>query len=171
MRQNKNILFISRVGLFAALLCLSAWLYLPFAVPVTLQSFVLFWMLGTMKPKVSLTALLVYLSLGAVGLPVFGGFQGGIGVILGPSGGFLLGFIPCALLCAPLFPKAKRISLRIAVGVLGTVILYLCGAIWYTFVYGNGDAFAVCVLPFLLPDAVKIVLAATLSEKLGRFIQ
>ncbi len=171
MRQNKRILFVSKVGLFAALLCLSAWLYLPFAVPITMQSFVLFWMLGVMKPKISVSALLVYLSLGMVGLPVFGGFQGGIGVILGPSGGFLLGFIPSALLCAYLYQKANRATARIAIGVVGTAIIYLCGTLWYTLVYGNGNAFSVCVLPFLLPDTVKVLLATMLSGRLGRFIQ
>lgn len=171
MRQNKRILFICKVGLFTALLCLSAWMYLPFAVPITLQTFVLFWMLGTVKPKTALFTLLVYLTLGLAGLPVFGGFQGGVGVILGPGGGFLLGFIPCALLCAYLYPKSLHTGYRLAVSGVGIAIIYLCGTLWYTFVYGHGNAFSVCILPFIVPDAIKILLATTLSKKLGRLIR
>ena len=162
-------------GLFAALLALCAWLSFPLAdVAVTLQTFGIFLCLGVLGGKRGTVAIFVYLLLGAVGLPVFSGFRGGIGALMGVTGGYLTGFLFCGLtywLFTTLFPKHPLIAM-----VTGLVICYLFGNIWYYYMYAGGSTATVsfivikCVLPYLLPDGVKLLLAWHLSKKLKRFV-
>ena len=162
-------------GLFAALLALCAWLSFPLAdAAITLQTFGVFLCLGVLGGKRGTAAILVYLLLGAVGLPVFSGFRGGLGALLGVTGGYLTGFLFCGLtywLLTNLFPKYPLIAMM-----TGLVICYLFGSIWYYYMYTGGSTATVsfivlkCVLPYLLPDAVKLLLAWHLSKKLKRFV-
>ena len=144
-----------------------------FAIPFTLQGFAVFAILRLLGWKKGGTAIFVYLALGAVGLPVFSGFCGGYGVLFGQTGGFLFGF----LLTAPIYAvfeklgKGKRLftALGMAAGLLAD---YLSGALWYYFLFARGTSFvaalAVTVLPFLLPDAIKIALALLVSERMKK---
>ena len=155
---------LTEIALSVAILSVSAMLTLPFlAIPFTLQSFAFLAVMGLLGAKRGGAAVLVYLALGAVGLPVFSGFTGGLGVILGPTGGFLLGF----LASVPLFiPKGK-----ILLPMLLSVLLYnIIGSLWYYIFYAEGTSYlaslAVTVLPYLAPDAVKAALAYLTVKRL-----
>ena len=157
---------LTRCALFAALMAICAWLAVPVGeISVTMQSFALFLTLGLLGGRQGSAACAVYLLLGAVGLPVFSGFQGGFGVLLGPTGGYLWGFLAAALiywLVSTRFPK----WLAMGLGMLGC---YACGTAWFYFAYGQIGLWAVllkCVAPYLLPDAAKIAFALLMAKKI-----
>ena len=155
-------------GVFAALLCVCAWLSIPVGSgAVTLQSFGVFLALGVLGGKWGCVSVLVYLICGSVGLPVFSGFRGGMGVLLSATGGYLWGFLLMGL-CYWLLRRCIRQDwVCMAVGQL---VCYLCGTVWYAAAYAGGMGFwqvaALCVLPYLIPDAIKLWLAVWLTRRL-----
>ena len=164
---------LSRAALFAALMALCAWISVPAPVPFTLQTFALFLAPGLLGGKLGMAAVGAYLLLGAAGLPVFAGFSGGIGVLLGATGGFLLGFLLTALVMWGAEAALGRSEpVFLASAVLGQGLCYLFGSAWYACGYAGGAAglpaaLSACVLPFLLPDAAKLALAFALRRRLS----
>ena len=138
-------------------------------VPVSLGTFCMCLLALVIDRRCALMALMLYVLLGAVGLPVFAGFSGGAHVLVGPTGGYLFGYIPMVTVVS-LIGGRQRNLLRMALGMaLGHVICYGFGAVWYA-VQANmslWEALAVGVLPFLLFDAVKMVAAGALALLLG----
>ena len=164
-------------ALFAALLAVCAWLAIPAGeMMFTMQTFGVFLALGLLGGKRGTAAILVYLALGAVGLPVFTGFRGGIGALLGVTGGYLSGFLVSGLvywLITGLLGNSGKI--RLLGMVAGLLTCYVFGCLWFRFGYlqsgmGMGLIVAKCVLPYLLPDACKLALAFYLTGRLQRFI-
>jgi biotin transport system substrate-specific component len=143
-----------------------AWICLPLGeVAVTMQSFGVFLTLCLLGGSKGTAAFSAYLILGAVGLPVFSGFRGGFGVLLGPTGGYLWGFLLACLLFWLLERRLPKTMLLI----LGQLLCYLCGTAWYLFVYAPGGfwpAVLVCVVPYLLPDALKLSLALGIAGRI-----
>jgi biotin transport system substrate-specific component len=128
---------------------------------------VLNWKYGTL-------AVLLYILIGLVGLPVFSGFEGGAQKLVGPTGGFLIGYIPCALIIGLLVDKLeKKIWIYPVVMVLGTAVLYAFGTAWFmiSLKYTLAAALMACVVPFLIFDAVKIVLASVVSPILRKTLK
>ncbi len=159
---------MTRCALFAALLCLCGWLSLPLGgLVISLQSFGLFLALGTLGGKRGTVCVALYLALGAVGLPVFTGFQSGFGALLGPTGGYLWGFLAAALVYWGL---EKQLPGWICM-ILGMAVCYACGTAWYLMAFGGAffPVLALCVVPYVLPDGVKIGLALLLSGRLKKF--
>ena len=162
-------------ALFAAILAVSAWLTVPGEVPFTLQTFGVFAALGLLGGKRGTIAIALYLVLGAVGLPVFSGFRGGFGVLLGTTGGYIFGFLLSGLLYWALTALlGNRGWVRLLAMVLGLLLCYAAGTGWFLLVYlqktgpiSLGVVLAKCVVPFLLPDAVKLILAWLLSPPAG----
>lgn len=180
-RKNKGdtIVELTKTALFSALFCVLAphTIYVPLSpVGITLGSFLVYItavLLGSTRGVVSIA---LYLLLGFFGLPVFSGYTAGVGVLTGPSGGFLLGYLPCVWITG-LFVRRRRVGLSgvllfLAGMVSGTILLYGVGVLWFYFVYAESAAFgevlATCVLPFLFPDAIKIALASVLYKPLVR---
>ena len=171
MQNKSRILKICRVGLFAALLALGAWIAIPFPVPITLQTFVLFLVAGTLPLVQALSSVAVYLGIGLVGLPVFAGFGAGIGTFLGPTGGFLLGFLPAVLLFSLSCDKKQSFLWQAMSACVSLILIYSCGAVWYTLVYGGKGVIGACILPFFPADAIKIAIALPLARRLKRHIR
>lgn len=157
-------------AMMAAVLCLLCPIAVPVgAVPVSLTNFVIFLMLYLLGIRKTLTAYIVYWVLGAVGMPVFSGFQGGVGKLFGPTGGFLLGFAWMIPVAGKIMECGSRKPLPAAVGmVLGMLIDYALGTVWFSFQTSThfGQALAICVLPFLAVDVLKIVAALSLGSAL-----
>ena len=129
-----------------------------------MQTFGIFLTLSLLGGGQGTAACIVYLLLGAVGLPVFSGFQGGLGVLLGPTGGYLWGF---AALCLCYWALKKPVGDLVAM-ILGLLLCYVCGTVWYAVIYG-GNFWAIvlkCVVPYLVPDGLKLFLAMTLRKRL-----
>ncbi len=163
-------------ALFAALIgvCAQVQLPLPGMVPVSLAT------LGVMMSGLLLgargggMAVLVYLLLGAAGVPVFAGFKGGLAVLAGPTGGYLTGYLPCAVLSGLALPGLqKRFGGRCLLAALGAAACIAAGTAWFMHVTGRtlGESLAACVVPFLPGDAAKILLAAFLSPRLRKALQ
>ncbi len=166
---------LAQCALFAAVTAVCAWISIPLGNLVfTMQSFAVFLTLFTLGGMKGTVAVLVYLCLGAVGLPVFSGFRGGIGAFLDMTGGYLWGFLAAGvlywLLTSLLGPR-----FRIGAAVLGQLLCYACGVIWLYHFFPDihnatiGISLSVYVLPYLLPDAVKIFLALSLSKRLKHY--
>lgn len=166
-------------ALGAALMAVCAWISIPATVPFTLQTFAVFLVTGLLGLKCGTLSVLVYLLLGAVGLPVFAGFQGGVGSLLGVTGGYLIGFLFTALTVG-LMTKYLGRSLMVLIGsmVLGLALCYAFGSAWFLALYTRStgaitiaSVLSTCVLPFLIPDAVKIALAVILVKRLEKVIR
>ncbi len=150
-------------GLMTALTCILGpmSLALPFTpVPISLTNFVVFlsvWLLGWRLGTVSY---LIYLLLGLAGLPVFSGFTGGAGKLLGPTGGYLIGFIFLAVLMGIVFDKSESRLVRLAGMILGMIVAYLFGTAWlaYQSKIGLFAALGSAVIPFIPGDLVKMAI-------------
>ena len=166
------------ISLFAAFFAVSAWITVPFAIPFTMQTFAIFLACLTLGGGHAALSVTVYLLAGAVGLPVFSGFRGGAGVLLGPTGGYLVGFVALCLVyqavtaLLPNIKKKKPLAL-----LLGLAVLYLFGTVWYVLLslkaggVGFFAAFSTCVLPFVLPDLAKMALSFLVTNRIKSFLK
>ena len=167
---------MARCALFAALLAVCAWTAVPLGdVAFTMQTLGVFLALGLLGGKWGTVSICVYLLLGAAGAQVFSGFRGGIGVLMGATGGYLAGFLCSGLiywLVTALWGCSAKA--RICAMVLGLLGCYAFGTLWFRFWYGQGGSLGLilikCVLPYLLPDAAKLTAAYFLTNRLKRFL-
>ena len=174
--MKTKIRTICEISMFTALMAVCAWIYVPFAIPFTLQTFALFLCLLLSGGKKSLICTGVYLFIGAVGLPVFSCFGSGFGVLFGAAGGFLWGFpIASALfwMLTALLRATEKTRLLCCFACMASY--YLCGTLWYLLLYaGDGitlsSALLTCVIPFIIPDTVKLFLAYIVYARLGKVI-
>lgn len=177
MDKGKTSLSISDLtlmALFTAVMAVCSWISIPAAVPFTLQTFAVFLTAGLLGGRRGTLTVLVYILLGAIGLPVFSGFTGGIGHLLGPTGGYIIGFIFSALmmwLAEKLFGKSLTV-LAVSMAA-GLIVCYAFGTAWFIGVYtrttgevGVMTALGWCVFPYVIPDAIKITVALILSRRL-----
>lgn len=156
-------------AMLSALIALCAWLTIPIPpIGFTMQTFAVFLTLGLLGGKWGSISIFIYLLLGAVGLPVFSGFHGGISALLGPTGGFLFGFLAAGLI----YGFLSKIHILFAM-VTGLLVCYAFGCLWYCVYFGSESFFsavALCVLPYAIPDVFKICLAYQMTKKLRRIL-
>ena len=157
-----------RAALFAGAMAVCAWLAVPISdIGFTMQTFGVFLALGLLGGKWGTVSIGIYLLMGLVGLPVFSGFRGGPGMLLGVTGGYLWGF----LLAGLVYWALERFG-RLPAMVGGLLICYACGTLWFLQYSGGGIALVLlrCVVPYLIPDGIKIFLAWSLSRRIARHI-
>ncbi len=167
------------ISIFVVLMAICSWISIPLTIPVTLQTFGIFAAIGLLGGKRGTIAVLIYILLGLVGVPVFSGFTGGPGIILGTTGGYIIGFLFTALLMWGMERIFGRSTFILALSmVLGLIVCYAFGTVWFMAVYasssGSVGIMAVlgwCVFPFILPDILKIVLALILTRRLAKVVQ
>lgn len=156
-----------RCAVCAALLTVCAWIAVPVGtIGFTMQSFGVFMILCLLGGAKGTVSYFIYLLLGAVGFPVFSGFQGGLGVLIGPTGGYLMGF---ALACL-LFWLLEKVLPHWLLMILGMVLCYVCGSVWFYILYAGSGFIPImiqCVLPYLLPDGIKLALAWLTAHKIS----
>ncbi|MCD7735702.1 MAG: biotin transporter BioY [Lachnospiraceae bacterium] len=166
------------IAIFAALMAVCSWISIPTTVPFTLQTFGVFMAVGILGGKRGTLAVLVYILLGAIGLPVFAGFSGGIGTLLGTSGGYIIGFLFSALTMWLIEKTLGRSAfVQIFSMLIGLAVCYAFGTAWFMAVYtsrsgavGLATVLGWCVFPFIIPDLLKTALAFVLSNRLRRFL-
>lgn len=170
---------MAKCAVFSAMLCI----VLPFSIPigeipVTLAMFMVILTASVLEPIPSLVSIVLYLALGGVGLPVFSGGKGGFAVFLGPTGGYLWGYLPMVLVISLLIhvirKKASSSGIRIFcsffAALLGIAICYLIGTMQFCLLTDSDPSYAatLCVYPFIPFDLVKAAAAVYLGEKLHR---
>ena len=178
-KKQKSVQSMIFIALFATLMCIGAWIHFPSPVPATMQTFVVFVALGLLGSKNTFIMLLVYIALGAVGLPVFSGFTSGVGALTGPTAGFIWGFlmgVPVFYIFEKYFANKKAL---IIIGyIIYILIHYIPGALWYCrFTAGEintaglASSALVTVVPFIVPDAVKLLVAILTINRLKKIIK
>ena len=176
--QRSKTYDIVYIAVFAVIMAICSWISIPAAVPFTLQTFGVFIAVGVLGGKRGSLSVLVFILLGAIGIPVFANFSGGIGVLAGPTGGYIIGFLFSALLMWAMEKlPGKKSVMQIVSMIAGLIVCYAFGTVWFVIVYGrmNGPigftaALASCVVPFIILDIIKIALAYVLSRKLRKYV-
>ena len=172
-QKLRNMLYIA---LMAVVTAICSWITVPFTVPFTMQTFGVFASLIILGGRKGTLATALYLLLGCAGAPVFSGFNAGIAYALGPTGGYMIGFLMAGLCYTALEkPGEKSKTVKYISLVLGMLLCYILGTFWFVGVYaargtqyGFGKALSLCVLPFILPDSAKITLAVLVGSRLKR---
>ncbi len=167
------------IAVFAVLIAVCSWISIPTTVPFTLQTFAVFLTVGVLGGKRGSMAVLVYILLGCVGVPVFAGFSGGVGVLAGQTGGYIVGFLFSALVMWGIERMAgTRLWVQAVSMVLGLLACYAVGTLWFLVVYGQhtgavgiGTVLGWCVIPFILPDLVKIALAVFMTRRISPILR
>ena len=162
------------IAMMAALMAVCSWISIPTTVPFTLQTFAIFCALGLLGGRNGTFSVLVYILLGAVGLPVFSGFSGGLSALTSYSGGYITGFIFLALT----YWAAEKfigdiLPVRIGALIVGLAICYAFGTAWFMYVTKSGLKYSLsaCVLPFIPFDAAKMVLAVIITSRLKKYVR
>lgn len=152
-----------KIALMAAILSVLSQISIPVGpVPITLQSLGVFFSGFILGPVDGMLSVIVYILLGSAGVPVFSGGKGGLNVLLGPTGGYLIGFIPSALLCGYFAVKNKGLGQLFAAGLISILLIYSIG-VPYLSIIANiplDRAIKVGALPFIIPDVIKVIIAA-----------
>ncbi len=164
-------------AMLTAVMAVCSWISVPAEIPFTLQTFAVFCAIGLLGGRNGLFSILVYILLGAIGIPVFAGPSGGIGIILGNTGGYIVGFVFIALICwltEKLF--GSGLIVRIISMLVGLAVLYAFGTAWFMFLYtkNTGDVSLIqvmkwCVTPFVIPDLLKLALAVVLTDRIKKY--
>jgi len=187
-KRRSMIYDIVVIAISAALITVCSWISIPLGpVPFTLQTLAILAVLLTLGGRRGTIAIVVYLALGAIGVPVFAGFKGGPAALLGPTGGFLVGFIAAALIfwlleklvfARLMSTSAKRLVFGLINSLIFELVLYVVGVIWFMTVYaaktgpiGLGAVLSMCVIPFIIPDIVKMIAAAVIGSRAYRFVR
>ena len=175
MKNKKQFRTIDLVyiAMSVALITVCSWIQIPATIPFTLQTFAVFLTVSLLGGWRANVAVLVYILLGALGAPVFASFKGGIGALMGPTGGYIFGFMFIAgvmWLMESIVKKAQW--LRALSMLIGVILCYAFGTLWFMNVYVKEDGtrlgltavLGICVLPFILPDIIKLLLALIISN-------
>lgn len=165
------------IGLFSAVICVCSLVSIPlFGVPITLQGFGIYTALLILGGARGSAAVAVYIFIGAIGMPVFSGFSGGFGRLFDASGGYIFGFMIASLVfwvLTSIFGDKK--CYLIIFTVVSQLVIYICGALWFALAYSSEAEFwgviTVCILPFVIPDAMKIALAFFASERIKKHVK
>lgn len=163
--MNRPLIRLTETALLAALLCVCAPYSLPVGpIPITLATFAVYLVGALLPPAYAAQAVGLYLLLGLCGVPVFSGFRSGAGVLLGATGGYLIAYLPAALLAAWLLRRPKLWMYPVVL-IAATALIYGIGTLWYMLSTGTAflPACAACVLPFLPGDALKITAATVIA--------
>ena len=164
------------IGMFTVLIAICSWISIPTDIPFTLQTFAVFLAVSILGGRRGTLSVVIYVLLGAIGVPVFAEFTGGIGIIMRNTGGYIVGFIFTALtmwLIEGLF--GRKLWVQAVSMVIGLIVLYAFGTAWFMLFYmkttgavGLMTVLGWCVIPFVIPDMVKIALALLLSNTLRK---
>jgi len=167
-------------ALAAVIITVCSYITIPIgAVPFTLQTFAVFSVTAILGTRKSFFAILLYIIMGVLGLPVFSGMKGGIGVLFGTTGGYILGFLIVPLVYGLLtFVFNRKMITELAALALGDFIVFFLGTVWFIAVYTGtkgavtiGQAAAWCVIPFIVPDLVKLVVAVVLAGRVRKALR
>ena len=171
--KTRDIVYMS---VFTAMISICSWISIPASIPFTLQTMGVFMTVGLLGGKRGTLTVLTYILLGAIGIPVFAGFTGGVSVLLGTTGGYIIGFLLSALLMWGIETIMGRNQIALAFSmVAGLIVCYVFGTAWFMLIYtqhsgviGLSTVLGLCVIPFIIPDLIKIGVALFLINRLKK---
>ncbi len=174
--KSKELIYVS---LCSVIIIICSWISIPMAIPFTLQTFGIFLTLKILGGKLGTLSILIYIFLGILGLPVFAGFKSGFAALAGPTGGYIVGFILTSLVIwifENLFYKNKLGFFLLSI--FSLILCYIFGTLWFVkvFIGPNGSinftsALKMCVIPFVIPDLIKIFFAYFIGEKVSKTLK
>lgn len=178
-KTNNVVKYLCISAMFVAIITICSWLSFPvLEIAVTLQLFAICCAAGILGMKWGTITVVAYVALGAIGAPVFSGFRGGLAALTGVTGGYIIGFIFTAFIvggAADLFGR-KVLPLILSM-ILGVTVCYAFGTAWFYLLYtyrtgaiGIGTVLMKCVVPFIVPDLIKIGLAIPTTIKVYKLI-
>lgn len=164
---------VTMIAVCTAMIVICSWISIPATVPFTMQTFGVFLCVGLLGGRRGTLAISVYLLLGAVGLPVFSGFTGGVGHLFGATGGYIIGFLFSTLVMWLIeHLLGRNLKTLVLSMIAGLITCYAFGTAWFMVVYAKDSgsiglmtALGWCVFPYVIPDAVKIGLAAVITRR------
>ena len=179
VQKKSKIYGLSMTAVMAAVTCVLAPMSIPIGpVPISFTNLAIYLSLYLLGWKRGTVSYLVYVLIGMVGVPVFSGFTGGMGRLLGPTGGYIVGFIPMALIAGAVIDRFRNRGIQLAGMIAGTAVCYAFGTAWFLVVYtkntgaiGLWTALGKCVFPYILPDCLKIALALAIRKRLAAAIR
>ncbi len=170
MNTSKQLRMTVYASLMAAMIAAGAYLAIPIGpVPIVLQNLFVFLAGLLLGSRWGFACVAVYILVGACGLPIFSIGRGGIGHILGPTGGYLMGFLPAVYVIGLITEKTKHlVIIDVIAMVCGGIIIYACGVTWLKIITGMTltKTLAVGMYPFILGDALKIAAAVPIAKAL-----
>lgn len=171
--KTRDIVYMS---VFTAMISICSWISIPASIPFTLQTMGVFTTVGLLGGKRGTLTVLTYILLGAIGIPVFAGLTGGVSVLLGTTGGYIIGFLLSALLMWGIETIMGRNQIVLAFSMIaGLIVCYVFGTAWFMLIYtqhsgviGLSTVLGLCVIPFIIPDLIKIGVALFLTNRLKK---
>lgn len=171
--KTRDIVYMS---VFTAMISICSWISIPASIPFTLQTMGVFMTVGLLGGKRGTLTVLTYILLGAIGIPVFAGLTGGVSVLLGTTGGYIIGFLLSALLMWGIETIMGRNQIVLAFSMIaGLIVCYAFGTAWFMMIYtqhsgviGLSTVLGLCVIPFIIPDLIKIGVALFLTNRLKK---
>ncbi len=171
--KTRDIVYMS---VFTAMISICSWISIPASIPFTLQTMGVFMTVGLLGGKRGTLTVLTYILLGAIGIPVFAGLTGGVSVLLGTTGGYIMGFLLSALLMWGIETIMGRNQIVLAFSMIaGLIVCYAFGTAWFMLIYtqhsgviGLSTVLGLCVIPFIIPDLIKIGVALFLTNRLKK---
>lgn len=171
--KTRDIVYMS---VFTAMISICSWISIPASIPFTLQTMGVFTTVGLLGGKRGTLTVLTYILLGTIGIPVFAGFTGGVSVLLGTTGGYIIGFLLSALLMWGIETIMGRNQIVLAFSMIaGLIVCYVFGTAWFMLIYtqhsgviGLSTVLGLCVIPFIIPDLIKIGVALFLTNRLKK---
>lgn len=179
---------IAITAMFVAIIAVCAWASIPIsAISITLQTFAVCLAAALLGWKRGIAAVVAYILLGLVGVPVFSGFKAGASVLAGITGGYIIGFLFTAAIVGIVSDVLRKVKPKKAVEivimalamVVGIIVCYAFGTLWFVFVFNAKNdtpvtvyaALSMCVFPYIVPDLVKVALAVVVYTSTKKHIK
>lgn len=174
MNNRKKTFTVTMCALFTALTAICSQIQIPLPeIPINLALFAVFMSGALLGAGYGALSMITFVLLGAVGIPVFAGAKGGLAAVTGATGGYIIGYIVCAWLTGFIIKHtSNKIYIMVIAMIIGLAACYILGTIWYMIISGNAlkVSLTYCVIPFLPGDAIKIMLAAVISNRIRHMV-
>ena len=173
MSKTFSVRKMAIIALMTAVLCILAPISIPLfisPVPVSLGVLAVYLAAYVLSPVDALVSVIIFILLGTFGLPVFSGYSGGLSKLVGPTGGYIIGFLFTVYISSLFIHMEKGIIFDVIGMITGLALCYILGTIWFSYQQGKGFivSLLLCVVPFLIGDAVKIVVAVILGTQINK---
>lgn len=173
MSKTFSVQKMAIIALMTAVLCILAPISIPVfisPVPISLGVLAVYLTAYVLSPLDATISVIIFVLLGTFGLPVFSGYSGGLSKLVGPTGGYIIGFLFTVYISSLFIHMKKGIIFDVIGMITGLALCYILGTIWFSYQQGKGfiASLLLCVVPFLIGDAIKIIVAVILGTQLNK---